>query len=183
MIELPQEYTLRGRKEWRYKILKREGDVVIVEMYRIDRKGLEDVMSKDTLQGYEVFVVQKYPDRPRPDGKGMILAKEAPPSDFLWGRSGFTFAGVDLKSGGCLIKAEAEFQRQLIAQVERLKKRSDKEDAAIIDLVLPEKSDEQQVEEDMLTAQNESQKIQKKAGRQIKSVEEKTKKSAKKIKK
>jgi hypothetical protein len=124
MILLETEYTLRGRKEWKYRILKREGDVVLAEMHRLNKLEKEDdPLTSASLQGYEVFVVQKYPDRPRPDGKGIILAKEMPPPDFHWGRYGFSYGGVDMKSGGCLKKAEVMFQTQLLLQVERINKR------------------------------------------------------------
>ena len=123
MIELAQEYTLRGRKEWKYKIIEREGDVVMSEMHRIDRlENEDDPLSKVSFQGYEVFVVQKYEERLRPDGKGMIAAKELPPPDMYWGRYGHTFAGT----GNQLEKAKERFKLELVQQIERLKKRAEK---------------------------------------------------------
>lgn len=124
MIPLENEYILRGRKEWKYRVIKRTGDVVLAEVHRLSRLNDEnDPLTPKSLQGYEVFVVQKYPERPRPDGQGMIPAKEMPPSDFHWGRYGFSYSGVDLKSGGCLKKAQAMFEVQLKLQDTRVEKR------------------------------------------------------------
>lgn len=135
MILLETEYTLRGRKEWKYRILKREGDVVLAETHRIDRlPNEEDPLSSVSLQGYEVFIVQKYPDRPRPDGKGMIPAKEMPPPDYHWGRYGFSYGGV----GNLLKRAEEKFIELVEAQRLLNIKRKNKSDKEIIDIVFPE---------------------------------------------
>lgn len=135
MILLPNEYTLRGRKQWRYRIVKREGDIVFAEMHRMDRiEGDKEDDNKEeafnlnekSLQGYEVFIVQKYQERMRPDKKGMIPAKESPPPDYYWGRYGHSFAGSGMSDGSCLRKAEEQYQIELISQEERIKNREKK---------------------------------------------------------
>lgn len=121
MLVLEQEYILRGRSEWIYKQVKRQGDVVMSEMHRIEaieKNG--GVMDKSTRRGYEVFIVQKYPERPRPDGKGMIPAKELPPPDFSWGQNAFSISGKDEDE-----RAEERFNEL----IERIKQRNENRQA------------------------------------------------------
>lgn len=103
MIPLAKEFSVRGRSGYYYEVVKREGDVVLVKMYK------DEKINEEKLNGYEVFIVQKYPDRPRPDGKGIILAKELPPGDYFWGSKGFSYGGVGMKDGSCLVRAEKKF--------------------------------------------------------------------------
>lgn len=117
MIKLQETYTLRGRAEWKYKILKREGDVVISEMYRV--KDKDDDIKDCKLEGYEVFIVQKYPERPRPDGKGMIPAKELPPPDYHWGRYGHSFPATSLTKAWLQFAEDIEQQRLLMIKREK----------------------------------------------------------------
>lgn len=120
MQKLANIYKVRGRAEWLYKIMKREGDVVLAEMYREEGKELTET---SRLNGYETFTVQKFKGGPRPDGKGMIAPKELPPSDYFWGSAGFSFGGSGMKDGTCLLRAEAKYQELLIAQVNRIAER------------------------------------------------------------
>lgn len=128
MEKLPQQYTVRGRREWVYKILKREGNVCLVEMHRISDLPKEDqedptkaTLTQKSFEGYEIFLIVQYPERPRPDGKGMIPAKELPPPDFHWGRYGFSQGGV-----GALERAEKNFTQLLELQANRITKREKK---------------------------------------------------------
>jgi hypothetical protein len=111
---LEQVYKLRGRPEWTYRQVKREGDVCLVEQHRDTEVASNDgVMDSTTCREYEVFVVQKYPERERPDKKGMIPAKESPPPDYSWGRYGHSYVGNQLGKE----MAEKKFQEALLMQL------------------------------------------------------------------
>lgn len=108
-------YKVRGRIEWTYKIVKRENDVVLAETHRDNRiEANGGVMDDITRTGHEVYIVQKYPERPRPAGSPgpPIPAREAVPPDYYWGRYGFSFNG-DAKG---LAIAEERFQELLKMQ-------------------------------------------------------------------
>lgn len=84
MIRLPEVYKCKGQKGFTYKILKREGKVVLSEMFA----DYDD----DSHRGYEVFVVQEYPERMSPDGKTKIEAREACPPSTSWGVKGHSYS-------------------------------------------------------------------------------------------
>ena len=108
MIQLPQEYTVKGQSDFKYKIVKREGDVVMATThYREDDDWRNGKKTPGRILNWEVFVVKKYPDRMSPDGKTFIPAKESPPSTSQWGR--------DSGSYDTLVSAEKYFQ-QLVKQ-------------------------------------------------------------------
>lgn len=86
MIELPQEFKIKGQRGFVYNQVQREGDVVIASQFDTELQK---------IVGYEVFIVQKYKDRMSPDGKSFIPAKEAPPGIESWGLKGWTYNFVE----------------------------------------------------------------------------------------
>lgn len=118
MQTLQETYKIRGRAGFIYKIAKRDNDVVLAEMYRGD-----EIKEGQRKCGHEVFVVQKYPDRPRPDGKGIIPAKELPPPDMHWGTYGFSYNGNEAGREQAEMKFTELIQWQL-EKPERSKKKS-----------------------------------------------------------
>lgn len=81
MLQLPNQYKVKGQRGYLYNLVKREDDVAMSEQF-----DTED----QRIVSWEVFVIQKYPDRMSPDGKTFIPAKEAPPRSELWGSIGFS---------------------------------------------------------------------------------------------
>lgn len=100
MITLPQQYKVKGQRGFVYNLLNREGDIALSEQFDVE---LNEVV------GYEVFAIQKYPDRMSPDGKTFIAAKEAPPRSELWGSHGFTVSTLE--------KATIRFQQMIAAEL------------------------------------------------------------------
>lgn len=100
MIPLPETFKVKGQRGHTYSQVKREGDVVIAEQFD---KELERILA------YEVFVVQKYPDRMSPDGKTFIPAKEAPPRSESWGLLGCSCVSLEA--------AEIRFQEFLTSGI------------------------------------------------------------------
>lgn len=90
---LEQEYTVKGQRDYKYKVVRREGQVAIVE--QLNRET-------DELIGYEVFEIIQYPDRMSPDNKVFIPAKEVPPSNEMWGSRGYSVSTME--------RAEIRFQ-------------------------------------------------------------------------
>lgn len=83
MLKLSESYKVKGQRGFIYNQLKRDKDVVLSEQ----------IWDEDNTRiGFEVFVVQKYPDRMSPDGKTFIPAKEAVPSSESWGTKGFSYS-------------------------------------------------------------------------------------------
>lgn len=102
MLPLPKEFKVKGQRGFIYKLLKREGDVALVE--QIDTED-------NKVTAWEVFIVQKYPDRYSPDGKTFIPAKEASPRSELWGTMGYTYSTLE--------KAEERFAKMVESQAEK----------------------------------------------------------------
>jgi hypothetical protein len=123
MKVLEQEYKAKGQRDYFYRIVKREGDVVMASMHK---------ESTGELWGYEVFLVKKYPARMSPDGKTKIEAAEAPPPSSMWGRNAYSLYATPQGR----FRAEAYFWEMTEIQKEegkvdkkgRVKKRSVREE-------------------------------------------------------
>lgn len=94
MKPLPEQYELN---KWHYKVLKRDGDVVLVSQSKV-----ENLPASGTAAAYEVFVVQKQKAREfMASGKPIVLeAKEMPPSTELWGTLGWTYPTREAADAG-----------------------------------------------------------------------------------
>lgn len=82
MLKLEEIYKVKGQKGFYYKQLKRK-DVVVLSEQRRERD--------DSLVGYEVIVVQQYPERMNPNKTLTIAAREACPPPESWGSKGFSY--------------------------------------------------------------------------------------------
>lgn len=103
MKQLPEEYTVKGQFDFKYKIVKREGNVIMSAVYYKEDDDWRYFNKGVRVLEYEVFIVKQYQDRMSPDGKTFIPAKENPPSTSAW--------GIDSGSYGTLKRAEQEFMR------------------------------------------------------------------------
>lgn len=80
MIPLPTEYKKNG---YTHKQVRRSGDVVIYQLFN----------EKDEPRGFEVYEVRKYTERQINDV--IIPAKEAPPSNEMFGHNAYAPANIE----------------------------------------------------------------------------------------
>ncbi len=94
MKPLPDQYKLN---KWHYKVLKRDGDVVLVSQSRV-----ENLPASSPAAAYEVFIVRKHEARDFVAGGNAVTleAKEAPPTNEQWGTFGWTFTTKEAAEAG-----------------------------------------------------------------------------------